>query len=228
MSEKISLARLKKFGKTFEIRVDPEAALAYKKGEISELDDVLLAEKIFTDAHKGYVASQEELNKVFNTIDFSEIADNIVKHGEIQLTSEHRSAEREKRHRRLIEMIHKQAVDPKTGLPHPPQRIEAALEQGKIHLDDHRSGEEQFEEIISRLRPLIPLKIEQKQVKIEVPAQYTGRAYPIIRKMVKILQEEWTNQGNWQATIELPAGLYPEFIDKLNSLTQGKGMIFER
>ena len=108
MSEKISLVRLKKFGKTFEIRVDPEAALAYKKGEISELDDVLLAEKIFTDAHKGYVASQEELNKVFNTIDFSEIADNIVKHGEIQLTSEHRSAEREKRHRRLIEMIHKQ------------------------------------------------------------------------------------------------------------------------
>ena len=33
-------------------------------------------------------------------------------------------------------MIHRNAVDPKTGLPHPPQRIESAMEEAKIHVDE--------------------------------------------------------------------------------------------
>lgn len=222
MAGKLNLARIKKFGEIFEISVDPDKALQYKKGEINDLREVLLANKIFTDAHKGLTPSQEELEKAFQNTNTEKIAHVIIKEGEIQLTSEHRQQEREQHKKRLINLIHKQAVNPQTGLPHPPTRIEAALEQGKIHLDDHKSVEEQFEGIISKLRPIIPISIEEKEVLLIIPAQYTGKAYNFVKSGAKIKFEEWTNEGSWKVRIIIPAGMYPEFIEKLNGITHGE------
>lgn len=222
MAEKITVARLKKFGETFEIHVDPDAALRFKKGELSNLRDVLMADHIFTDAKKGQLASHEQLQKAFKTIDTDSIATKILKDGEIQATSEHRSQEREQKLKKLVYLISRQAVDPKTGLPHPPMRIELAIAQAKVHLDDHKTAEEQFDEVLVKLRPILPIKIEQKKVMITIPSQYAGKMYGVVSSLAKILKEEWKNDGSWQATVEMPAGMYPEFIDKLNSLTHGQ------
>ncbi|MDP3990255.1 MAG: ribosome assembly factor SBDS [archaeon] len=228
MSEKITLARIKKYGETFEISVDPDKALQYKKGLISDIQDVLLANNIFTDAHKGEVASHGELENAFKTTNIDKIAEIILKEGEIQLTAEHRAHEREQKLKKLITLISRQAVDPKTGFPHPPTRIEAALEQGKIHLDDRKTIEEQFDDIISKLRPIIPIKIEQKKLLVTIPAQHTGKAYNIVKSNSKILKENWNNDGSWSAEIELPAGFIHEFMDKVNTATHGEAMMEQR
>ncbi|MFH1828744.1 MAG: ribosome assembly factor SBDS [Nanoarchaeota archaeon] len=219
--KKVNVARVKKFGHTFEISIDPDAALRYKKGEITDLNEVLFANNIFTDAKKGLIAPSDKLQEAFKTTDTNKIAKIILKHGEIQATSEHRTQEREQLRRKLIEMIHRHATNPQTGLPHPPNRIEAALEQGKISIDYNKKIEEQFEDIISKLRPIIPIKIEQKQLILSIPAQYTGKTYQFVKSSARILSEEWTNNGNWKAKIEIPAGFQEEFIDKLNSMTHG-------
>src|SRR3989344_3762864 len=162
MPPKITLARLKKFGTTFEISVDPDKALFYKKGQITDLDEVLHADNIFLDAKKGMVAPQAELEKVFKTTDTQKIADIIIKEGEIQFTAEHRQLEREQKIKKIVYLIHKQAVDARTGFPIPLERIEAALHQAKIHLDENIPVEEQLDNIITALRPILPIKIEQK------------------------------------------------------------------
>lgn len=228
MSEKITLARIKKFGETFEISVDPNKALQYKKGLISDIQDVLLVNNIFTNVHKGEVASQSELENAFKTTDIDKIAKIILQDGEIQLTAEHRAHEREQKLKKLITLIHQQAVDPKTGFPHPPSRIELALEQGKIHLDDHKTIEEQFDDIISKLRPIIPIKIEQKKIMITIPAQHTGKAYNIVKSNAKILQENWNNDGSWSVIVELPAGFLLEFMDKVNAATRGEAVMINK
>jgi len=225
MSEKLTIARIKKFGETFEISVDPDKALQYKKGNLSNLREVLLADKIFTDIKKGQIASEGELRKAFQTYDQEKVADYILKNGEIQLTSEHRAQEREQRRKKLINMIHQQTSNPKTGLPHPPTRIEAALEQGKINLDDQKSVEEQFESIISKLRPIIPISIEKKKLKIPIPGQFTGKAYQMVKNSGKTLSEAWNNDGSWTLQLEIAAGLRSEFIDKLNSMTHGESLV---
>ncbi|MEW5896778.1 MAG: ribosome assembly factor SBDS [Nanoarchaeota archaeon] len=218
---KLNLAKIKRFGQTFEISINTEKALQYKKGALSDVSDVLLADKVFTDAKKGLVAASSELQNAFQTTDVNKIADFILKKGEIQATSEHRAREREQQKLKLINLIHKQAVEPKTGLPHPPERIEAALEQGRIHLDINRSAEEQFSEIISKLKPLLPLKIEKKKMSVTIPAQYAGKARPFIKSNASLLKEEWTNDGCWKVLIEIPAGMQMEFINWLNSITRG-------
>ena len=62
--EKLTLARIKKAGKTFEISVDPDKALLYKKGE-SDLRETVLADQVFSDAKRGQIASSAELKTLF-------------------------------------------------------------------------------------------------------------------------------------------------------------------
>jgi len=224
MSEKISLARLKKFGKTFELSVNPDSALAYKRGEITDLNEVVLAEHIFTDAKKGLITPAAELENIFKTSDFNKIAHIIIKEGEVQATSEHRNKEREQKLKQLVELIRRQAVDSRTGFPIPAARIEAAFEETKVHLDEHKSVEEQFPEVLSKIRVVLPIKIEQKKLTITIPSQFSGKLYPVVH-VYKVQKEDWLNNGDWKVIVEVPAGMVQEFIDKLNSITHGQVLV---
>ena len=219
--EKLTLARIKKAGKTFEISVDPDKALLYKEGE-SDLRETVLADEVFSDAKRGQIASSAELEDAFGTSEFKKVADEILMKGEIQLTSEHRAAEREQKFKKLVHMINKNACDPKTGLPHPVTRIELALEQGKISLDYNKTVEEQFEEIISKLRPIIPISIEKKKLTLVIPGQFTGKAYGYVKQNSTILKDDWLGDGSWKVTVELAAGMVQDFIDALNGMTSGQ------
>lgn len=221
----LTVARIKKEGKTFEISINPDAAVKFKRGQLQDLREVLLADNIFTDAKKGLLASQQELQQAFRSMDTEKIAAIIIKEGEIQETAEQRQKEREQREKKLIYLISRNAADPKTGLPHPPERIKAALEQGKIHLDDYRPVEEQFDDIIRKLRVVLPLKIEQKKITLTIPAQYARRIYGEVSRLATIVKQDWQQDGGWKATVELPAGLYQEFLDKMNSLTHGSVVV---
>jgi len=220
--EKINLARLRKFGQIFEISVDPDLAMKFKQGELNDISEVLKSEQIFSDAKKGQVISQDELQKVFKTTDVLEVATKIVNEGEVQLSSDYRNQEREQKKKKLVGMIHRMAIDPKTNLPHPPQRIELALEQAKIHLDDHKTIEEQFDKIISKLQPIIPIKIEQKIMTVKIPAAHVGKSNHLIRNNSKILKEDWNSDGSWNVRIEIPAGFQQDLMDQLNSVTHGE------
>ncbi len=224
MPPKITLARLKKFGQTFEISVDPDKALLYKKDQISDLDEVLHADNIFLDAKKGMVASHADLEKVFKTTDPITIAQIIIKEGEIQFTAEHRAQEHEQKIKKIVYLIHKQAIDARTGFPIPLERIESALTEAKIHLDENKPVEDQLDSIISKLRPILPIKIEQKRMSISIPSQYAGKAQSVLRSM-GIQKEDWKSDGSWEVTLEVPAGLLQEFIDKVNAVTKGQAVM---
>lgn len=228
MAEKLNLARIKKFGKNFEVSIDSDKAMKYKKGEVTDLREVLLADNIFTDARKGLVAAEKDLQEAFKTTDKNEVAEIILKQGEVQQTAEHRAEEREKQKRKLIHIIHQQAIDPTTNLPHPETRIEAALEEAKVQFDYNKEVEQQLPDIIAKLRPIIPISIEKRKLNVTIPAQFAGKAYSVVSSNSKILQDSWLNTGDWKATVELPAGLVPEFISKLNELTHGQVIVEEK
>ncbi len=220
MKDKITVARIKRYGLNFEISVDPDKALEFKENRAS-LQEALLAENIFTDAKKGLIAKDEDLQKAFQTTDVDEIAKMIIKEGEIQLTAEHRAKERDEFKRKLVYEIHKHAVDPKTGLPHPLTRIEAALDESKVHIDLNKGLEEQFANIVSKIRIVLPISIEKKVLVLLIPAEFVGKIYQFIKNNSKLLKEEWVSDGSWRIKTEIPAGFQREFVDKLNSVTKG-------
>jgi ribosome maturation protein SDO1 len=223
MSDKYTIARLTKDNEHFEILVKPEKALGYRIGRISRITEVLATELIFADANKGTKVSEEQMRKAFETTDPLKIADVILKKGTLQLTTEQRRKMTEDKRKQIIDFISRQAVDPKTNLPHPPLRIENAMEQIRYPIDAHKPVEEQAREIVKLLRPILPLKIEQISVGVHVPAEYSARAYGSIKSFGEIKQEEWRADGSWYGIIEMPAGAYASFLNKLGDITKGNG-----
>jgi ribosome maturation protein SDO1 len=223
MSGKFTIARYTKDNEHFEILVKPEKALDYRNGKISGITEVLAAETIFTDANKGTRVPEADLKKAFGTIDSLKIADVILKKGQLQLTTEQRRKMVEDKRKQIIDYISRQAVDPKTNLPHPPMRIENAMEQIRYPIDPYKSIEEQARDIIKLLRPILPLKVEQMSVGVHIPAQFAQRAYGSIKTYGAIKREEWRADGSWYGVLEMPAGSYASFLNKLGEVTKGSG-----
>ena len=223
MSGKFTIARFTKDNEHFEILVKPEKALDYRNGKIAGITEVLVAETIYSDANKGTRAPEEALKKAFKTTDAQKIADEILKKGQLQLTTEQRRKMVEDKRRQVIDYISRQAVDPKTNLPHPPMRIENAMEQIRYPIDPYKSIEEQARDIIKLLRPILPLKVEQLQIAVTVPATHAVRAYGAIKVYGAIKREEWRSDGSWYGVLEMPAGSYASFLNKLGEVTKGTG-----
>jgi ribosome maturation protein SDO1 len=223
MSDKYTIARLTKDNEHFEILVKPDKALDYRTGKTARITEVLAAEFIFADANKGTKVSEEQMRKAFETTDPLKIADAILKKGTLQLTTEQRRKMVEDKRKQIIDFISRQAVDPKTNLPHPPLRIENAMEQIRYPIDAHKPVEEQARDIVKLLRPILPLKIEQISVGVHIPAEYSARAYGPIKNFGEIKQEEWRANGSWYGIIEMPAGAYASFLNKLGEITKGSG-----
>lgn len=223
-----NLARLKKGGHVFEVVVEPDAAVTLKESGKGGIADVVKAQKVFADAKKGLLAGEEELMTVFGTAAFETVAARILAEGEIQLTTEHRDKVRAAKRRQLVAQIHRNAIDPKTGNPHPERRIELAFEEAKLHLDEFRTVEQQLPDVVKRLQPILPLKFETAKLRIRVPSQYAGKMYGEVARLARIVKESWLDDGSWQADVELPAGLKLGLIDQLNSMTHGGATIEER
>lgn len=213
-------ARMKKKGKDFEILVDMEAAMNFKKG-ISKSVDFLEIERVFTDAKKGNAASEKELMECFGTSDAGDIAAEIVRNGEVLVTQKFRDEEMEKKYKQVIDFLNKNAVDPKTGLPHTPERIKSALEQSHLNLKN-APVESQVKEIMEAISKIIPIKIAVKKLRLTIPAMHTGRAYGIVSQY--ITKEEWQNNGDLVVVVEVPAGAIMDFYEKLNGVTHGSAI----
>lgn len=219
-----TIARIKQQGKHFEIMVDTDKALKFRKGESSGMD-FLEIDTIFTDSKKGFTASNKDLEEAFGTTNVNMIAERIVKKGEILLTHEHRDEEKEKKIKQVVDILSKMAVDPQTGNPHTPERIKSALEQAKVNIKN-TPVDAQIKDIITEISKIIPLRIETKKVKITIPAQYTGSTYGLIKSYIE--NENWKNNGDLEVIASIPSGTQiMNFYDKLNSITHGSAITEE-
>src|SRR3989338_3392690 len=185
------VAKLKKGSKTYEILVDSQGAHDFKKGKSVSLSEVLVTDEIFYDAKKGIRASEHELMEIFGTDDHEEICSIIIKEGNTPVTADMKREELEIKKRQIINLIHKNVVDPNSGKPHPPQRIETAMNEAKVRIDEKKSAEEQMNDVINQLRRIIPIKSEIREVNVKIPSQYAGRLQGIIRKYGRVLREDW-------------------------------------
>ena len=221
MSAKYTLVRYQTGSEKFEIMVDPDKGLAYKRGELGEVRNALLVDTIFTDANKGEKASAEKLENAFGTSEPIEVAEMLFEKGVFQLTQQQRKEMMDQKRRQIIYTISRTYVDPKTKLPHPPMRIENALEDVRIQIDPFKDAEEQVKDVVEALRHVLPMSSDNVQIAIKIPAEYTGKSYGIVKDFGEIKRDEWQSDGSWVAVVELPAALQMEMLEALGKSTQG-------
>ena len=217
-------ARLESHGQRFEVLVDPDAALAIKRGEFDgELEDVIAAEDVFEDASRGDRPPEDALEEVFGTTEPLEIIPDVIERGEIQITAEQRREMQEQKEKQLVQHIARNAVNPQMDdAPHPPDRIESALEEAGFKVDPMEPVEAQVDEALEALRPVIPIRFDEMTVAVQCPADYAGSAQAQIRQFGDLEREEWQADGSWIGVITFPAGMQNEFYDVVNEHTSGE------
>jgi ribosome maturation protein SDO1 len=219
--EKAVIARLHKGGDRFEILVDPHEAEHILDGKTENILSSLAIDAVFSDSKKGTHAPIESLQKQFKTTDISTIAKEIIQKGEIQLTTEQRHEMQQQKRKRIVDLIVKNAMDPKTKMPHPRTRIELAIDEAKVHIDPFKSVNQQMKTIIDVLRPILPISIEQVRISVKIPPEHVGKAYGAVRSFGTLEREEWQSDGSWLGIVKLPAGMQTDFYDRINTLTKG-------
>ncbi len=219
------IARITIRGKHFEILVDPELAFRFREGEKIPIENVLVGDYVYKDVRKGLKASPEELKEVFGTDDIYKIAEEIIRKGELQLTTEQRRALLEMKKKQIVTYIARSAIDPRTKTPIPPSRIEKAMEEARVAIDLYKSVEEQVPQVLRAISKILPIKLAKALLQVHVPAKYAGRVAAQLTKLGEVKKSTWLADGSLIAEIEIPAGMQGEVIDKLNSLTKGNVVV---
>ena len=219
------VARLETHGETFEILLDPKVMDFIKQGKEVDLVDYMAVEDIFNNARKGTRPAEDKLQEAFGTDDIGEIAKRIIAKGEVQITAEQRKEMLEVKKHKIIAYISANAINPQTKLPHPPTRIELALDEAKFRVDPFKSVDKQVEEAMHLLRPLLPIRFEKSKVAIKLKGDDYGKCYDDLIHFGVVEREEWQQDGSWIGVMEIPAGLITDLNTKLNSRTKGRAEV---
>ena len=207
------IARMEKGGKRYEVLVDPDLVDQFKADpESVDIDQLLAIEDVFHDSKGGERPTAEAIENTFGSQDMFEITRIILERGNIQLTTEQRKKMVTQKRQAIIHNIASTAVDPKTKLPHPAQRIEIALDETRYPVDPFKSVEIQAAEVIDKLKPLIPLSFETMRLAFKIPGKSYGGASQVLRQYKK--KEEWLSNGDWVCVVEIPAAMKGDLISK--------------
>ena len=219
--EEAVIARYETGGNRFEILIDPISAQAYREDDDIDWEDAIAADGVWSDSAKGDRAPDNLVHDTFETRDLIEIYKKILTEGTIQLTSQQRNEMVDQKKKQIIAHIVANAMNPQTGGPHPPQRIENAIDETRFSIDPIDAVEKQVEKLIKSIKPLIPISFEKVKVAVKIQAIHVGKCYGQISTLANIQSEEYQKDGSWIGMLEMSAASFVKLEDILGSLTKG-------
>jgi len=125
----VSLVRLKKAKKRFEIACYKNKVLEWRSGIETDLDNVLQINSVFLNVSKGQTAPSADLAKAFGAkTSVNDIILEILNKGELQVGEKERHAQLERVHNEVVGIVASKLVDPKTKRVYTTGMIEKALD----------------------------------------------------------------------------------------------------
>jgi Predicted exosome subunit len=95
------------------------------------------------------------------------------------------------------------------------------MKEAKVSIDPFKNVNEQIDEIVKKLAPILPIKFTNTKIEVIIPAEFANRCFGIV-KQYGMKSEEWQSNGDLKVVVEFPAGMQGEFFDRMNKATQGK------
>lgn len=175
----VSLVRMKKGKKRFEIACYQNKVHDYQSGVEKNIDEVLQIPQIFINVSKGQVASSEDLKASFNSTNIDEIILEILKKGEIQLSEKERAQQNEKLHNEILSIISAKCINPKSKKRYPPTMIDKALKELKFNFVNARSAKSKALEAIKLLIEKQIISIARAKMRVKVVME--NKAYQSVK-----------------------------------------------
>ncbi|KAF8679965.1 A Receptor for Ubiquitination Targets [Rhizoctonia solani] len=220
----VSIVRLKKGGKRFEIACYKNKVQEWRNGVETDLDEVLQINNVFTNVSKGQASNSDELQKAFGKTDVSEIVKEILKKGELQVGDKERAHESSQLWKEIATQVAEKCVDPTTQKPYPVGIIEKAMTEAGFSVKTGKNAKAQVLECIKHLQAnsTLPIQRARMRVRITMPSKDGKRLKDqVVQGADKVEDEDWGEE--WQITMLIDPGQFRVLTELVQSDKELKG-----
>ncbi|KAL1917344.1 uncharacterized protein VTP21DRAFT_5000 [Calcarisporiella thermophila] len=223
----VSIVRLKKGGKRFEIACYKNKVMEWRSGVETDLDEVLQIHNVFSNVSKGSVASKEDLHKCFKTEDEDKIIQEILKKGELQVSEKERSHQLSNMLRDIATMVAENCVNPETRRPYTVTMIEKAIAELHFSVNPNKSSKSQSLEVIKKLQEskIIPIQRAQMRLRVALPAKEAKRIKEKLASLTSKIEEEDTAGSEYEMICLIDPGHFRVINELVQQEAKGKGQV---
>lgn len=220
----VSLVRLRKERKRFEIACYQNKVQDYRKGIEKDIDEVLQIPQVFMNVSKGMVASKEDLQKCFGTTNVDDIIKLILQKGEIQLSEKERQIMLNKINNEMLTIISAKCINPKSKKRYPPTMIHKALVELKFSPVVGKAAKLQALEAIKLLIAKQIIPIVRARMKVKVSMKISAEQTETVAKLKKLFitkEQESETSDAWECTGLIDPVSYRDIVtlcDKVGTL----------
>merc|ERR1712216_642521 len=144
----VSIVKLKKGGKRFEIATYPNKVLAWRNGIEKDIDEVLQSEMIFVNVSRGEGAKNKELKKCFGTDDKKAIMDEILRKGDVQESEKERAVSQENMFKEIATVVLEKCLNSETQRPLTYGYLERIIKEIQYPIKPDESAKKQALQLI--------------------------------------------------------------------------------
>ncbi|KAJ3864578.1 SBDS protein C-terminal domain-containing protein [Lentinula novae-zelandiae] len=223
----VSIVRLKKGGKRFEIACYKNKVQEYRNGVENNLDDVLQISNVFMNVSKGEVAKHGDLKKAFGTTEISGIVSEILKKGEVQVGEKEREHDQSALRKEIATLVAEKCVDPATQRPYPVGMIEKAMSEAGYSLKPNKNAKSQVSDCIKSLQSdsTLPIQRARMRVRVTVPNVDSERLRKKVSEGAEKIEEEMMGQNDWEVILLIDPSQFRVINELLQKECKGKGRI---
>eukprot|EP01130_Rhizamoeba_saxonica_P017211 TRINITY_DN8247_c0_g1_i1.p1 TRINITY_DN8247_c0_g1~~TRINITY_DN8247_c0_g1_i1.p1 ORF type:complete len:273 (+),score=63.04 TRINITY_DN8247_c0_g1_i1:45-821(+) len=167
----MSVVKLKKAGRRFELACYPVKVAEWKKGLETNIEEVIQTDQIFQNVQRGIGAKKPDLKRAFPRKSNEEIIAIILSEGEIQESEEERKETYEKLLKDIATIIVDKCVSP-DGEPLTRGMIERAMKQIHYGANPKKSAKQQALQVIKLFQRenVIPIERAKMRIQLSIPA----------------------------------------------------------
>ncbi|KIY45286.1 Shwachman-Bodian-diamond syndrome protein [Fistulina hepatica ATCC 64428] len=224
----VSIVRLKKGGKRFEIACYKNKVQEWRTGVETSLDDVLQISNVFVNVSKGELAKVNDLKKAFGKTDTEEIVKEILKKGELQVGEKEREHDLSALRKEIATLVAEKCVDPSTQRPLSVGIIDKAMTEAGFSVKQNKNAKSQVSECIRLLQSHSQLPIQRAPMRVRVTMPYAdgeNLREKFLKGAEKVENDQMSDDG-WEVVMLIDPGQFRVLNDMIQKeCTKGKGRI---
>ena len=233
----ISIVKLKLGKSRFELACYPNKVQDYRDKKEKDINEVLQAQEIFTDAIKGDLVPRKVLKEVFPKMTYQEIIKLILDKGDIQTGEREREKGTANLKRYISNIIVQKTYNTDNGLPFPQDIITQALDDINFKYNEKENEKKQALKAIKELinhkilpieRRLIQLRISLKKIEEENNPilsnkekldEFNKNLLSYLKEIdAEIIENETSNVDNFNLKANIKTQYYREILNKYEKI----------
>ncbi|PIL29943.1 hypothetical protein GSI_07854 [Ganoderma sinense ZZ0214-1] len=223
----VSIVRLKKGGKRFEIACYKNKVQEWRSGVETDIDDVLQIANVFVNVSKGELAKSNELKKAFNTTDTNTIVKEILQKGELQVGEKEREHDLSSVRREIATLVAEKCVDPATQRPYPVGVIDKAMTEAGFSVKQGKGAKAQVSECIKLLQAhsQLPIQRARMRVRVNVPVADAERVKEKVLGSAEAVEKDEQGGDEWETVMLIDPGQFRVINELLQKECKGRGRL---